>query len=155
MLVPYLSILLARNLTDVVSFCIFGSRKSVTITLPFFILVSCLDRVSFHSYLLECCPLYAISTVSIFFRPDSPLLQQRQRRTLQIVLLEKRNASREFSAPCIGPPYFPVGCGLEIHIFEQYLECTAATMASAVLAVEADDNGYFTELHLRDASSSR
>ena len=61
------------------------------------------------------------------------MLQQRQRRAVQVVFHEKRNVSHGFSAPGIGPPCFEVWCGLAIHLFELYLECTETAIAEAVL----------------------
>ena len=58
-----------------------------------------------------CGPLHAIPTDSFFFlyTYSFPQLQQRQRPAFQVVFHKKRNASREFSAPSIGPPIFKSG----------------------------------------------
>ena len=94
-----------------------------TLTFSFWVLASSLDRVSFHTHLLESidlfgCPLYGISTVAVSFAPwTCPWLQQGQRRTFQVVFHEKRHASHEFVAPNKEPPSFQVWCRLAIHLF--------------------------------------
>ena len=115
-----------------------------------------LDSVSFHTYLLEntdlCCPLYAISTVSFSFALR-PALGCSSGFTSCLSREEKC-----FSRICCSQyqtTIFSDWCSLEIHPFEQHLECRVKAVASAAVTVEADDKTKFADFRRLAASSSR
>ena len=66
-----------------------------------------------------------------------PWLEQRQRRTFQVVIREKRNASHDFSVGDTGQPIFQSGAVSHVTPLIRILKCTATARASAVVTVEA------------------
>ena len=114
--------------------------------LPFSFWFSLLLWIVFHNTLLSwsalnfCCPLYAISTVSVSSALRLSLGCSSATSGHLQLSFTRRNASHDVSATSIGPPCCESGVVSRFTSFGQYLECTETAMASAVLTVEADGN---------------
>ena len=111
--------------------------------LVLWVLAYSLDRVSFHTYLLESTdfsPLYSLHcfffALPFFFplaaeAPEAGLsscFSREEKRFSQIFCSRYRNT------------IFQVWCSLSFHLFEQYFECAETAMILVVLTFEADGN---------------